>query len=341
MESFLDSTLLTILVVITIATLLALIRVQKRDRCLTHFDGYHVTLAEKDGRVTWGEVSVLSSGMELHYPGPRRNKKGFWQQSFLYYRDQYDALDGIYRSTAGLSDLQLASRARYIQRTANPGLPRRVYRKMRNWIGMVRDALVQTVSLLLGAAKGMATPAASVLTRDQERVSTLSAEIIGHAGNSFDPLLERHLFTRVIIDVTRQGERQSYCGYLADYTANFLEIIDAQVNALDEEFEVQALKPGNILIDGLEIEVEDDRLVVENKTGRVILLHRLIHRSEARTLGAVVPDGFVASLRVGTQFDTDELEVVVGSADRVDMLVPRTHAIVRHGVSGLSLEELS
>ncbi len=339
MEAFLDSTLLTILVVIVVATILALVRVQKRDRCLTHFDGYHVTLAEKDGNVIWGRLDLRSTGMELHYPGPRRSKKGFWQQSFLYYRDQYEAMDGVYRSTAGLTDEQIEARRRYLMQTANPGIFRWLYRSTRNWVGMVRDALVQAVSLLLGAAKSRAQPAA-VLTRDQERVSTLSEEIIGHAGNSFDPLLERHLFTRVIVNVTRQGERYSYCGYLADYTSKFLEIIDAQVNSSEDEFDVMTLKPGEVPVEGLEIEVEDDKLTVENKTGKVLLLHKLIHDGEERSLGAVIPEGFTASLRVGTQFDAEKLEVLVGSALRVDLLVPRSHAIVRHGVSGLELEEL-
>lgn len=340
MESLLDSTLLTILVVITVATLLALVRSQKRDRCMTHFDGFHVTLAEKDGKVTWGDVDIKTSGLELNYPDPRRSTKGFWKQSFLFYRDQYEALDGIYRSVAGLSDEQKADRQRYLEKTSNPGFFRRGYRKIRNWIGMVRDALVQSVSLLIGAAKSRAQPAASVLTRDEERVSTLSAEIIGHAGNAYDPLLEKHLFTRVIVDITRQGKSFSYCGYLADYTSEFLEIIDAQVNAEDNQFGPDHYRIGEIPVDGLEISYEDGQLAVENNTGAMVLLHELKDGDMTLSMGAIIPSGFVADLRPGTDLDPKKLEVVVSSANRVDLLVPRSHALVRHGVSGLNLSDL-
>ena len=341
METFLDSTLLTILVIVTVATVLALVRAQKRDRCMTHFDGYHATLAEKDGRVTWGELDVRTSGIEIHYPDPRRSQKGFWKQSFLFYRDQYEAMDGIYRSVSGLPEDQKEARHAYLHRTANPGFVRRLYRKIRNWVGMIRDALVQSVSVLIGAAKSRAQPAATVLTRDEERVSTLSAEIIGHAGNAFDPLLEKHLFTRVIVDLTRQGKTYQYCGYLADYTSEFLEIIDAQVNEEAIKFGPEPYRVGDIPVDGLEIRYDDNELVVENKSGAMILLHELRHDGETLIIGAVIPDGFVAALRPGIELDTKQLDIVVSTAHRVDILVPRSHALVRHGVAGLDLADIA
>lgn len=340
MESFLDSTLLTILVIISFATILALIRAQKRDRCLTHFDGYHVTLAEKDGEVTWGLIDVRTSGMEISYPDPRVSKKGFWKQSFLFYKDQYEAMDGVYRCTAGLTETQKRSRRRYLERTANPGIFWRTYRMLRNWVGMIRDALVQTTSLLIGVAKSRAQPTAAVLTRDEERVSTLSAEIIGHAGNAYDPLLEKHLFTRVIIDVTRQGETHQYCGYLADYTSDFLEIIDAQVNAKEHHFESKTFTPSEVPVDNLEIDAEEDQLRIRNDTGKMLLLHELRHDEESIAIGAVIPSSFSATLRLGADIDPQELELVLATPDRVDMLVPRSHSLVRHGVSGLRREDL-
>ncbi len=340
MESILDSTLLTIVVILTFATLLALIRAQKRDRCLTHFDDYHVTLAEKDGQVIWGLVEVRTSGMEISYPAPRSSKKGFWKQSFLYYKDQYDSMDGLYRCTAGLSESQRNSRRRYLDRTANPGMFWRVYRLIRNWVGMIRDALVQTTSLLIGAAKSRAQPTAAVLTRDEERVSSISAEIIGHAGNAYDPLLEKHLFTRVIIDVTRNGKTYQYCGYLADYTADFLEIIDAQVNADEHHFEAKTFTPGEVPIDDLEITAEEDLLRIENETGKMLLLKELRQNEESIPIGAVIPDGFSAALRPGADVNVENLEIVLATPDRVDMLVPRSHSLVRHGVSGLNREDL-
>ena len=339
MEALLDSTLWTILVILFFATLLALIRAHKRDRCLTHFHRYHITLAEKDGRVTWGDVDMRTSGMEVLYPRPRQNPKGFWNQSVLFFKDQYPSMDGLYRATGTLGEKQKKRRFRYLRRTSRPGPFRRLYRKLRNWIGMIRDAVVQSASLLLGAAKSRGT-AVGVLTRDEERVNTLSKEIIGHAGNAFDPLLERHLFTRVIIDMTRNGRKFSYCGYLADYTSDFLEIIDAQVTPNDFAFGPECLRPGTDAIDGLEISIENDIFRVQNNSDVMLIAHELHRGDLVEPAGIVLPTGFAATFRIYPDDDPDALSIQIESARRVDMLLPRSHSLVRHGVAALDLTEI-
>lgn len=339
MEAIFDSTLWTILVILLFATLLALIRAQKRDRCLTHFHRYHITLAEKDGRLTWGNVEIRTSGLEVLYPAPRQTEKGFWNQSVLFFKDQYPSMDGLYRTNGALDEKQRKRRFRYLRRTSRPGPFRRLYRKIRNWIGMVRDAVVQAASLLLGAARSRGA-AAAVLTRDEERLNTLSKEIIGHAGNAFDPLLERHLFTRVIIDVTRQGRTFHYCGYLADYTSDFLEIIDAQVTSLEYAFGPELLPPDTDALEGLSITIEDGLLQVQNNSEVMLLIHELHRGKLVEPVGAVLPTGFRASFRIYADDDPAELALQIESARRIDMLLPRSHSLVRHGVSGLELTEI-
>ena len=46
----------------------------------------------------------------------------------------------------------------------------------------------------------------------EDSLRSLSNEIIGYSGNAFDPLLERHLSQRVVVEVTRDGQRRDYCG---------------------------------------------------------------------------------------------------------------------------------
>lgn len=339
MEALFDSTLWTILIILFFATLLALFRTQKRDRCLTHFHRYHITLTEKDGRTTWGNVEIRTSGLEVFYPFPRQSKKGFWNQSVLFFKDQYPSMDGLYRATGTLAKGARRRRQRYLRRTSRPGPLRRLYRKVRNWVGMIRDAVVQSSSLLLGAARSKGA-AAAVLTRDEERINTLSAEIIGHAGNSFDPLLERHLFTRVIIDMTRNGRTFSYCGYLADYTADFLEVIDAQVTPMDFSFGPLLLQAGTTELEGLTIETIGECLVVKNNSDVMLLIHEVDRKVKLEPVGVVLPTGFSASFRLHPGEIPEDLDFKIESARRVDMLLPRSHSIVRHGVAGLELEEV-
>ncbi len=333
--NFVESPLLAVIAIVTVATVLALIRTVKRDRCLMHFHDYHVSLAEKDGTVTWGTVDVANSGLELFYPDSRRSPKGFWKRSVLFFKDQYESMDGIYRSTVGLSDEQCERRARYLKRTANPGFLRRLWRQLRNWMGMIRDSVVQAVTLAIGAARTRARPGVAVLTRDEEQVSTLSSEVVGHRGNAYDPILERHLFTRVIVQVTRHGVPHNYCGYLADYTKEFLEIVDAEVNSEDAHFEPHPLNVDDDSIDGIQISYEDDELVVTNETENMLLFKELLHDDRYIPIGAVLPVDFSARFRIGSDIDPHRVKVIIAAAGRVDMLVPRSHAIVRHGVSAL------
>ncbi len=335
-----DSPLMAVVAIVTVATILALVRALKRDRCLMHFDDYHISLAEKDGSVTWGRVDVETSGLEIHYPSSRQSAKGFWKQSVLYFSDQYDSLDGLYRSTVGLSDEQCERRQEYLERTADPSFFRRLFRQIRNWMGMIRDSVVQAASIAVGAAKSKARPGMAVLTRDEERISALSSEVVGHAGNAYDPLLERHLFTRVIVDVTRDGVTYQYCGYLADYTKQFLEVIDAAVNPREEHFDARSIPVGDESIQGISVSHDGEVLSVSNETDAMLLLDEITCGDQSFAVGAVLPVEFTVELRIGSDIDADDLEVTIGAAGRIDMLVPRSHAIVRHGISGLDEAEL-
>lgn len=338
--NFLESPLLAVIAVVTVATILALIRTFKRDRCLMHFHDYHISLTEKDGTVTWGRVDVATSGLEIYYPDSRRSEKGFWKQGVLFYKDQYEAMDGLYRSTTGLSDDQCERRKQYLERIADPGFFHRLGRQLRNWMGMIRDSVVQAATLAIGAARSKARPGMAILTRDEDQVSTLSSEIVGHAGNAYDPILERHLFTRVIVHVTRDDTTHQYCGYLADYTKEFLEIVDTEVNSKDEHFESRALYVGDDAVDGIDIAFEDGQLSVTNRTENMLLFKELLHGDQYISIGAVLPVDFKAYFRIGADIDPGRVKVVLATAGRVDMLVPRSHAIVRHGVTGLDEEEL-
>ena len=249
-------------------------------------------------------------------------------------------MDGLYRSTTGLSDDQCERRKKYLARIANPSFLHRLWRQLRNWMGMIRDSVVQAATLAIGAARSQARPGMAILTRDEEQVSTLSSEIVGHAGNVYDPILERHLFTRVIVHVTRDDTTHQYCGYLADYTKQFLEIVDAEVNPEDGHFESRALYVGDDSVDGIDISFDDGELSVNNRTENMLLFKDLLHDDQYIPIGAVLPVDFKAHFLIGTDVDPARVKVVLATAGRVDMLVPRSHAIVRHGVSGLDEREL-
>lgn len=364
-----DSTLVTILALLVFATIIAIVRARRRDRCLKGLADFHVTLSEQDGDLTWGRADVYSTGLEIVYAEPVVAPEGHLERSFIFYKDQYGAMEAVYRCPKGLSDAERERRDTLIARTAHPSLFRRFFRAIRTWTSMVRDALVQSVGLFVGLAKTRA-PGSAVLGSQEKNVTALSSEIIGHVGNAYDPLLEHHLFTQVVVEVTSDATTRSYCGWLKNYTSEFITLLDAYANASDYQPQpVRPIEPGDAG-DGLSVTARDGRVTMrndgvalyyvatvegevpasdtgtENGTARTDEalsdepLSDEAHSDEppaerrSRAVHAVLPPGHELDVQLWPGTDETSVRVTAGTAERVDMVVPRRHALVRHAAGG-------
>ncbi len=334
-----SSTLLTVFVILVVATVLALIRTRRRDRCLKAFDRFPVTLATHNQKMTWGALRLHPTGMELTYPAPVVAAEGHLERSVILYKEQYADLHAVYRCPEGLSPDDRARRETLIEQTRHPGLLRRLWRWIRNWMGMVRDALLQSVGMIVGVAKAKA-PAGALIGRHDKQVESLSSEVIQHTGNAFDPLLEQHLFSQVVVQIVGpEGVRRSYCGWLKDYTSDFVEILDAYANTYRAE--ALALEPyrvGDRRLPNQEISIVDGTLRLVNGGSRMFYLQRLTRGDDwQHPIDAVVPPGFTSTitlppeLRQGTDRD---VRIWMGTVERVDMVMPRQRAHVRHAAGG-------
>lgn len=329
-----DATLLTILALLVFATVLALIRARRRDRCLRSLDGFYVTLAEKGGDMVWGRAHVYATGLEIEYPKAVTAREGHLERSFIFYKDQYGTMESLYRCPEGLSDEAQRRRAKMIDRTAHPGIFRRFLRWIRNWMGMVRDALVKSVGMIVGLAKTR-VPGSAVFSSQEKNMQALSDEIIGHTGNAFDPLLECHLFTQVVVEVTSEGTKRSYCGWLKDYTSEFIEVLDAFANTPDTRSRpVQGYAPGDDRLPHIDTRIDGGRIHVTNTSERMLYFQHVEAEDWSHPVDAVLPPGFTANVTLPPAIDYGTIQVWVGTAERVDMIVPRQHALVRHAAGG-------
>ena len=323
-----DPTLLTILLILAFGTGASILQARRRDRCLRHIDGYRATLSEAGGDLVWGDLDVQATGIEVHYVAPVHTDEGHLERSFLIYKDQYPTLEAIYRYPLALTEAQQERRAEDLRQTANPSIFRRSVRTIRNWLSMVRDAVMQALSVGIGMAKTR-TPGAAVLASQEQGLKSLSNEIIGYTGNAFDPLLERHLFERVVVEVTHEGRKRSYCGWLKDYSSSFIEILDAIVNE-QEALDVAPYRPGDEPVLGTTIRASGSVFAVENAGAPMLFVRELRWGDWRRKIDAVVPSGYLADVTVPPHVPADEVEVWLGTVQRVDMVLPRTHALVRH-----------
>ena len=85
--------------------------------------------------------------------------------------------------------------------------------------------MTEVVNLLISQAK-RATPAGAVLTSQDKHVSQMQKELMSSVGTSFEPLLERYIGHRVILEFIKGEKIFKYSGVLKDYTAEFIEIMD-------------------------------------------------------------------------------------------------------------------
>jgi hypothetical protein len=93
---------------------------------------------------------------------------------------------------------------------------------------------VEIVNLVISQAK-KATPAGKVLTSQDKYVSQMKQELMGSVGTSFEPLLERYIGHKVVLEMIKGDKIFEYCGVLKEYTAEFIEIMDVNYKTKEDE----------------------------------------------------------------------------------------------------------
>lgn len=88
--------------------------------------------------------------------------------------------------------------------------------------------------MLISQAK-KAAPAGAVLTSQEKYVSQMKQELMGSVGTSFEPLLERYIGRRVVVELVKGDKIFEYPGVLKEYTAEFIEIMDVDCRLKEDE----------------------------------------------------------------------------------------------------------
>lgn len=218
-------TTITIVFIVVAAGVAAFVRRKSRDKCLRDFERNMVTLEETSGRIVWGKLRVENTGLEFVYPQKHKDEDGHDEASYILYKYEYPNIGAVVRFHDELSDSNKKNREKELKRTYHPGAVRRLKRKIRNVFKTIRDSMVEIVNLLISQAK-KATPAGKMLSSQDKYVSQMKQELMGSVGTSFEPLLERYIGHKVVLELIKGDKIFEYCGVLKEYTAEFVEIMD-------------------------------------------------------------------------------------------------------------------
>lgn len=219
--------LLSIFLVFVTALVGSFLQRRRRDRVLAELQDYHAIARMQNGERVWGRMEVYPNGLELRFSQPYQNHRGHLATSYILFRDSIEQLQCLYRYNSELSPSNQARRERELRRTHSPGWWRIALRRAQNFMNTFRDAINESMGMLLTRMKG--TSSMSLFRTQDERLKKIGSQALGVVGNAYDPILERYLGKRVIVELqTPEGEKEEYAGLLREYSQAWLSVFDCR-----------------------------------------------------------------------------------------------------------------
>ncbi len=223
-ESVLLWTIVAILLSSTIGVVLAR---RKKDPCLNDFHAYMVTVQTKSGKRVWGRLHVETSGIEFRYRGNYWDKDHV-ETSFILYKEEFGNIFVLFRFHDELTPEEQKRRLHALKKAYHPWPPRRLLRHIRNLFNTIRDAINEALGTAILQIK-TPNPALQAVATQQKYVARLQSEVISYLGASYDPMLERHIGTLVVLEITRpDGVVDEHVGVFKEYSSQYLEVMDVQ-----------------------------------------------------------------------------------------------------------------
>jgi len=348
-SGFLNSTFGLVLLFIFIPVIITtFIAARQRDRCLKTFHGFHITVVTTAGRTLWGRLRVFSKGIVIHYRSPIESEGRPVHTSYMMYEPDMENVRAVFRFHDQLDKANKKRRTRQVRRLAYPGLFLRLWRRTRNLINTLRDALNKAIGAILGQAQ-RARPGSKMLKAGGKEIGGVGATLLGRVANAYEPLLESHIGTPVVLEVTGpgEGEKTEYGGQLGEYSAGYLMVLD-----IDAEIEEATVVGGPGAFDGhVTAETTGDQIQVTNGLGVKVRVVAVDVGDRATPVSEHIPAGAAVTLAVSVSEiapapaeapdaaapSPPPITVRLTARRSTDVMAPRARAIVRHG--GLGKED--
>lgn len=211
---------LPMLLLFLAATIAAIAARRKRDRCLKYFNHEPVMILMLSGKWLWGRFVTYPKTMELLFDNPEKNKAGYRKASYVLYSPEIDAIRLILQPPPAAGTKEYDAWQMEIKRIANPSLARRFRRWCWNVFNTLRDAVSQSIGMLLGTLKTK-TPIGKVSGADK-RAGEIGNTLLGTVPNAYEPVLEKYLCKQVIVEMLQNGDVVEFAGLLQEYSEKYL-----------------------------------------------------------------------------------------------------------------------
>ncbi|MCK4233042.1 hypothetical protein KAX75_01320 [candidate division WOR-3 bacterium] len=229
-----DTFAITVIFIIVVAVVVAFIKGRSRDKCLIDFSGNLVTIEEITGKIIWGKLRVESTGLELDYSTKHKDKDGHEKKSYILYKQEYPNIRALIRYHDELDEPSKKERDEELKKTYHPTAIRKLKRKIQNFFNTARDSVLEAINLLIGQAKRTA-PGGAILTSQDKSISKMKQELKVSMETAYEPLLERHIGKKVILELTKGDKIFEYQGIFKDYTVGFIELMDVDYRIKEDQ----------------------------------------------------------------------------------------------------------
>ena len=211
---------LPMILLFTAATVTAIATRRKRDRCLKYFNRESVLILMQSGQWLWGRFIAYPKAMELVFDHPQADKNGICKASYVLYSPEVDGIKKILQPPPSAGTKEHDRWQKEIKRIANPSLFRRFRRWIWNIFNTLRDAVSQSLGMIIGTMK-KSSPIGKVSGADK-RAGDIGNTLIGTVPNAYEPVLEKYLSKQVIVEILEDGKVIEFSGLLQEYSGKYL-----------------------------------------------------------------------------------------------------------------------
>jgi hypothetical protein len=340
--------LIFIFVPVLVTTFIA---ARQRDRCLKTFDKFHASIVTKKKKHIWGVLRVYSKGLVCHYRDTVESDTAPPKVSYFMYEAEMPDVFAIFRFHDRISEKNKSRRARQIRALAYPNIFRRLWRRVRNLINTLRDAFNKAISAFLGQMQ-KAKPGSKMLKTGGKQMEGVGTQLLGKVANAYEPLLEQSIGSPVVIEVTgppegdKPGPKKEYAGQMAEYSAGYVMVLDVL-----DDFETTAAAGGPQAFDGLvTVRAGDDKIEITNGLEVTLSATSVAYAGKTHLIDATVGSGETSALPLRLSEITPPPPETADNGEaapppeppgppvvklvarrQADIMVPRTHVVVRHG----------
>jgi hypothetical protein len=234
---------LTIIFILGISLFAMILNRRTRDRCLKNFDGFLSTMLDKKGKRLWGRLVVHTTGLEFCYRNEHLDKEGHIETSSIIYKQEFNNIWIIVRFHDELSPKNQTRRLLQLKRSFHPKFYRRMARSARNLLVNLKDAFTDITSAVMSSVS-TTSPAAKALVAQQRQVTKAQTELVGYTGTDYDPILEKHIGERVVLEITTPSNVvEEHVGILKEYSSDFLEVMGLRYDDGDSIRECDMIIP--------------------------------------------------------------------------------------------------